>query len=139
MIKCNFCGYRFSEGHGITGCKGCPVNKTCGKCKCPNCGYEIPQKPGLLKFFKKYGKKTATGPCSNCSTTPLTSMQVGQTGTIAKLDTKDGNTLRKLLAMGILPGMTIKMIQNFPAYVLQVGYTQVALDKETAQVIMVAF
>lgn len=58
MIKCSFCGHSFSEMEGKSGCSGCPMSKACNKNKCPNCGYEIPKEPALIKFIKKkWGKK----------------------------------------------------------------------------------
>ncbi|WP_069648861.1 FeoA family protein [Caloranaerobacter ferrireducens] len=68
---------------------------------------------------------------------PAVKMKSGEEGIIAELDTDSKSILRKLMAMGILPGMKIKMIQTFPSYVFQVGYTQVAVDKEIASVILV--
>ena len=69
--------------------------------------------------------------------TQITSMKKGEEGIIAELNTNDKGILRKLMAMGILPGMNLKMIQTFPSFVFQVGYTQVAVDKEIASVILV--
>lgn len=69
--------------------------------------------------------------------TPITSIKKGEEGIIAELNTNDKSILRKLMAMGILPGMNLKMIQTFPSFVFQVGYTQVAVDKEIASVILV--
>ncbi|KNF09192.1 Fe2+ transport system protein A [Gottschalkia purinilytica] len=68
---------------------------------------------------------------------PIVDLKKGDSGIIADLDTKDANILRKLMAMGILPGMNLSMIQTFPSLVFQVGYTQVAVDKEIASVILV--
>ncbi len=67
----------------------------------------------------------------------VTNLRKGEEGVIVELNTKNSNTLRKLMAMGIMPGMTLKMIQTFPSYVFQVGYTQVAVDKEIASVIII--
>ena len=41
------------------------------------------------------------------------------------------------MALGVLPGATVKLLQRFPSYVIQLGYTQLALDKETASTILV--
>lgn len=49
----------------------------------------------------------------------------------------DGRQLRKLTAFGILPGAEIKIVQTYPAYVLNIGYTQIALDYEIAKNIIV--
>ncbi|QIB26964.1 FeoA family protein [Caloranaerobacter azorensis] len=70
-------------------------------------------------------------------TIPAVKMKSGEEGIIAELDTDSKSILRKLMAMGILPGMKLKMIQTFPSYVFQVGYTQVAVDKEIASVILI--
>ncbi|WP_352418655.1 FeoA family protein [Proteiniborus sp.] len=67
----------------------------------------------------------------------VTNLKKGEEGIIAELNTKSSNILRKLMAMGIMPGMNLKMIQTFPSYVFQVGYTQVAVDKEIASVIII--
>ncbi|WIV13444.1 FeoA family protein [Proteiniborus sp. MB09-C3] len=67
----------------------------------------------------------------------VTNLKKGEEGTIAELNTTNSNILRKLMAMGIMPGMNLKMIQTFPSYVFQVGYTQVAVDKEIASVIII--
>ncbi len=57
-IKCNLCGYTFSKGEGIQGCKGCPVSN-CNLIKCPNCGYDnIPDEMPSFDFFKRiFGKR----------------------------------------------------------------------------------
>ncbi|MFT9497646.1 MULTISPECIES: FeoA family protein [Thermotaleaceae] len=67
----------------------------------------------------------------------LTELKQGQKGFVAELNTNDENILRKLMSMGILPGMPLKVIQTFPSYVFQVGYTQVAVDKTIASAILV--
>jgi Fe2+ transport system protein FeoA len=38
---------------------------------------------------------------------------------------------------GILPGVGIKVIQQFPSYVFQVGYSQFAVDRPLAELIYV--
>ncbi|MDK2934787.1 MAG: ferrous iron transport protein [Clostridiales bacterium] len=67
----------------------------------------------------------------------LTELKQGQKGFVAELNTNDENILRKLMSMGILPGIPLKVIQTFPSYVFQVGYTQVAVDKTIASAILV--
>lgn len=41
--------------------------------------------------------------------------------------------LRKLAIFGILPGVEVELLQVKPAYVLRIGYTELALDKEIAE------
>lgn len=47
------------------------------------------------------------------------------------------NHLRKMAAFGILPGVLIKILQTDPVFVLEVGYTQIALDFKIAKNIIV--
>lgn len=68
---------------------------------------------------------------------PATRLKRGQEGTIAMLGTDDGSMLKKLMSMGVLPGVHFKMLQSYPAYVFQAGYTRLAVDKEIASVIIV--
>lgn len=41
------------------------------------------------------------------------------------------------MALGVMPGATINLMQRFPSYVISVGYTQLAMDRETADLIKV--
>ena len=54
-MKCDFCGFEFSEEEALESCSGCPIKK-CGMNRCPNCGYEILPEPGLIKFLKRRSK-----------------------------------------------------------------------------------
>lgn len=69
---------------------------------------------------------------------PLTSLPEGAAGFISALATKDPERLQKLMAFGILPGTPIRLLQRRPAYVFQVGQTQVAVDERIAADILVA-
>lgn len=68
---------------------------------------------------------------------PLINLKSGQNGKIASVYTKNHALLKKLLAMGILPGINICLIQKFPSYVFQLGQSQFAVDKELAECIFV--
>ncbi|HDK17618.1 MAG TPA: hypothetical protein ENG95_00425 [Nitrospirae bacterium] len=57
-MKCSLCGLEFKERDGLSSCKGCPVSGSCSMIKCPNCGYDIPREPGLIKLLKKWRKKS---------------------------------------------------------------------------------
>ena len=67
----------------------------------------------------------------------LSELKPKQEGIIADLNTSDKNILKKLMSMGILPGLPLEVVQTFPSYVFKVGYTQVAVDKTIAEAILV--
>ena len=67
---------------------------------------------------------------------PLAKLKVGQKGVVAYLQTEDRRRLEKIMAMGILPGKTITLLQKFPSYVFQAGHSQFAVDRELAEAII---
>lgn len=68
---------------------------------------------------------------------PLSQLTKGQRGTVAYIYAPESSRLQKLMAMGILPGAPVKLIQDFPSYVFEAGQTQFAVDKEIAEAIYV--
>jgi len=87
-----------------------------------------------------HGKRISRGRCCgklNHTISPVVSslieLNAGQRGKIVYLHDKSDKELQKLMAMGILPGMPIQVIQKFPSYLLQIGQTQVAMDEEMAK------
>ena len=68
---------------------------------------------------------------------PLSELQKGQSGKIAYIHTNDRTMLRKIIAMGALPGLSITLVRRFPSYVFQIGESQFAIDKNVADQIQV--
>jgi DtxR family Mn-dependent transcriptional regulator len=61
----------------------------------------------------------------------------GQEGTIAYLSTRESRDIQKLMAMGILPGVKIRLLRQFPSYVFEIGYSQFTVDRALAEKIYV--
>lgn len=68
----------------------------------------------------------------------MTNLRVNQRGRIVRVKTCDHKKLKKIMAMGVLPGMAVTLIQKFPSYVFQVDQSQFAVDKELAECICVS-
>lgn len=93
---------------------------------CPH-GKAIP--PGeCCKDIKRLPKKLLT---------PLTELELNKKVKIAYLQTKDRDTLQKIIAMGALPNSEVILIQKFPSYVFKIGRSQFAVDKELASCVYV--
>ena len=67
----------------------------------------------------------------------LSELEVKNKGEIAYLHAKDNSQMQKLMSIGILPGMSASLLQKFPSYVLQLGQSQFAIDKELASSVYV--
>ena len=68
---------------------------------------------------------------------PLSQLAPGQRGKVAYIYAPHSEKLHKLMAMGILPGAPMKLIQNFPSFVFEAGETQFAVDREIAAAIYI--
>jgi Fe2+ transport system protein FeoA len=69
----------------------------------------------------------------------LADLLPGQSATVLGLknDSAQGTKVRKYLAMGLVPGAEITLVQRFPAYVFEMGYSQFAIDREMASIVLV--
>ncbi|MEW5758901.1 MAG: metal-dependent transcriptional regulator [Candidatus Omnitrophota bacterium] len=63
---------------------------------------------------------------------PLADLRKNEEGKIAYLHTKDPLVMQKLMSLGVLPGLEIKVMQHFPSCVFKIGHSQFAIDKELA-------
>ena len=68
---------------------------------------------------------------------PVTQILPGQTAKVAYVNTNSEIRMKKLLLMGVTPDAKIKLAQIHPAVVLEVGDSQVAMDKGVAEDIFV--
>ena len=64
-------------------------------------------------------------------------LQVGESARVAYFSTREHTRLLKLSAFGISPGIAIKLIQKWPAFVIQCEETEIALEPEVAKNIYV--
>jgi len=68
---------------------------------------------------------------------PLSQLMPGQQGKVAYVYAPEAARMQKLIAMGIMPGALIKLLQKFPSYVFEAGYAQFAVDEQIADSIYV--
>jgi len=66
---------------------------------------------------------------------PLTRLKTGAKAVVLSLSESSPHERNKLMALGVVPGVTVRLLQRFPTYVIAVGHTQLALDAETARAI----
>jgi DtxR family Mn-dependent transcriptional regulator len=91
-----------------------------------------------------HGKPIPPGACcdearaqGDLGIVPLTEFKSGQEGEIAYILTEDNKKMQKLMAMGVLPGNRIVLVQAFPSYIFRVGYSEFAIDTNLAREIFV--
>jgi DtxR family Mn-dependent transcriptional regulator len=91
-----------------------------------------------------HGKPIPPGECcdqaramGDLGVVPLTEFKSGQEGEIAYIQTDDNKKMQKLMAMGVLPGNKIELVQAYPSYIFRVGYSEFAIDTNLAKEIFV--
>ena len=91
-----------------------------------------------------HGKHIPPGDCceeaassGDLGVVPLTELKSGEQGEIAYILTEDNKKMQKLMAMGVLPGNRIVLMQSFPSYIFRVAYSEFAIDTAMAKEIFV--
>ncbi|KAA0893260.1 metal-dependent transcriptional regulator [Oryzomonas japonica] len=91
-----------------------------------------------------HGKPIPPGECcadaraqGDLGVVALTEFKSGQEGEIAYIQTEDSKKMQKLMAMGVLPGNRIVLVQSFPSYIFRVGFSEFAIDGNLAKEIFV--
>ncbi|AFY30628.1 FeoA family protein [Calothrix sp. PCC 7507] len=64
-------------------------------------------------------------------------LDVGERGIVTYCETQDATIHKKLIAMGVTPGITIALEQRFPSLNIKVGNIPMIIDRETARTIYV--
>ncbi len=64
---------------------------------------------------------------------PCDQMNVGETGRIAYFSTPEHGRMLKLSALGIIPGVRLKLLQKWPSFVVQCDETEIAIEEQVAR------
>jgi DtxR family transcriptional regulator, Mn-dependent transcriptional regulator len=60
-------------------------------------------------------------------------LAIGETARVIYLRANEHTVLRKLSALGIAPGVSLKLLQKWPSYVVQCDETEIAIEEELAR------
>ncbi len=96
--------------------------------ECPH-GREIPQGPCCDRSEKKIEPVVV----------PLNKLKAGQTGRISYVSTKHHTRLDRLTNLGVTPGEKVKVHQTFPAFVIQIRETDIAIDTNVLKDVYVRY
>ncbi|HNV87083.1 MAG TPA: FeoA family protein [Candidatus Omnitrophota bacterium] len=160
-MKCSLCGFEFQENEGRSVCEGCVLAKSCSLIKCPRCHFELVPDSEVTQWERKLSlgaiirsflsrrkgvpgetpARAASGPSEilKCGekVIPLPDLQPNNRGKIAGIGFCDRNALRKMMVMGVFPGVEIELIQRFPSCVFRIGQSRFTVDRELASLIHV--
>lgn len=138
-MKCSFCGFEFDPSQREA-CPACPLSANCGKVCCPRCGYEAVRPSPLVDAIRRWlrGTPKASENPADASGLSLAELPIGQEAAVVGVASDRGSPqFGRLLAMGILPGASVRLLRSSPSYVFQIGNSQFAVDREIARRILV--
>src|SRR5271169_1144968 len=91
-----------------------------------------------------HGKPIPPGACciearqsGDLGVSPLTEFKSKEEVEIAFIQTEDSKKMQKLMAMGVLPGNRMRLLQTFPSYIFRIGFSEFAIDAAMAREIFV--
>ncbi|MBW4456897.1 MAG: ferrous iron transport protein A [Nostoc indistinguendum CM1-VF10] len=64
-------------------------------------------------------------------------LRTGERGIVTFCKNKDETILQKLISMGVAPGATVTLEQNFPSFIIKLGNTSLAPDIESIRAIYI--
>ena len=86
-----------------------------------------------------HGHAIPPGRCCSRNTTEVKPLVVrldhcvaGEKGTVSLISSRSPERLKRLGTLGLMPGASVRLRQKRPTYVLEVGETTLALEKELA-------
>jgi DtxR family transcriptional regulator, Mn-dependent transcriptional regulator len=68
---------------------------------------------------------------------PLTRLAEGRRAVVTELLCAADPAAAHLVAVGVLPGAEIRLVQRYPSYIFEIGHTEFAVDEGLAARIMV--
>lgn len=91
-----------------------------------------------------HGKPIPRGDCCALGAMPgeklvarLADLDVNEGGRVSYLYSEEPTRIQELVAIGVLPGASVKLIRKFPAFVFALGESEFAVDEQMARAIYV--
>jgi Fe2+ transport system protein FeoA len=104
---------------------------------CPNCDYEFPDKPQRTSWLWRLLRRKEPDSLLPQNVITASHLQSGEQAEVVCLGSSKSPRYSALTVYGIEPGATITMIQQRPSCVIRIDETELALDPEIAQEILV--
>lgn len=131
------CGFAFDREEAPCA-HGCPLGTLCNLLRCPNCEYEFPEMSTRISWcwmvLRRRRKVSSRLPPDVYRATELPS---GARAEILCLGDSRSSRPDRLAAFGVVPGARITLLQRRPTCVIRIGETELALDREIAEEILV--
>ena len=137
FVTCSFCGFEFDPSDTLCA-HGCPLGATCHLVKCPSCGYEFPARPRRKSFMSRLLRQSEAEPALlPAEVVRATQLRPGEVVEVMCVGGVKRGREDRLAVFGLVPGAEIRVIQQRPSCVMRIDQTELALDREIGDEILV--
>ena len=133
MVTCALCGFTYEPGGEACRGQQCPLAWSgCHIAHCPQCGYTAPNEArGFAGWLSRLLTPDAPPPAGR-----LSEIGPGHPTVVERVDAAP-DVAAQLTLLGLTPGTRLTLQQRFPAYVVDVDGTAVALERSVAETVWV--
>ncbi|UCG75669.1 MAG: ferrous iron transport protein A [Gemmatimonadota bacterium] len=135
-VSCPMCGYEFDREDTLCG-HGCPLGSLCNLVRCSNCGYEFPDAPRRRSWLRRLLSREAKPSRLPPDVRSVSALEPGETASVVCMGERKGSRYGTLSAFGLVAGAEVMLIQRRPSCVVKIGETELALDPEIAEELLV--
>jgi Fe2+ transport system protein FeoA len=142
-MTCSFCGTEIDSSAARLACSACGLSGGgCRRIRCPECGFEHPEEPGFVSALRGWWRRRRNSTACedqlpDDAPRPLSRLRPGARALVVDLDRSDVVRARKLVSLGVAPGVSVEMERQRPLVVFNVGRTQLAFDAALAAAVLV--
>jgi Fe2+ transport system protein FeoA len=133
--NCPLCGFDYEPGGESCQASGCPLaTRSCRKLHCPRCGYEVPDERAsiLARWVRRaFGGNDAVEPRPADDVRRLVELPTGTRVTVERIEGAPG-LVAQLTAQGLVAGTTVELRQRHPGFVVEIGETTLAMERQVA-------
>jgi Fe2+ transport system protein FeoA len=138
MIVCSLCGLAYAPGGVACRERACPLAFLgCTTDHCPRCGYATPDERGSL--LARWTRRLLARPAAPraAASDRLADLGPGKAARVAEI-AGDVELRSRLTAQGLVPGAEIRLVQTWPAFIVEMGETTLAFERRVAEAIRVS-
>jgi ferrous iron transport protein A len=144
-VTCPLCSHTFTPS-GLACHSHCPLGSRCNLICCPQCGYQLIDETRsrtaswlrrLLPARSSAEDGVTVRPSAVNGALPLTHIPVGMKVEVCAFEHVGAEQLSRFTAFGLTPGTQIELVQRYPAPVLRIGETELAVSREIVEHIWV--
>jgi DtxR family Mn-dependent transcriptional regulator len=95
------------------------------------------QKSRLANTLRRLLARRREAQAVQAAVRPLTELEPGQTGKVTAIESQNHARVERLNVLGLIPAAQITLEQKRPTYVVRVGFTELSVEREIAQQILV--